>query len=59
MKPKNMLFIFSDEHTREITGCYGNAFVKTPHLDRLAKSGSRFDNAYTGTRQPGHGPLCA
>jgi len=52
MKSKNMLFIFSDEHTREITGCYGNKFVKTPNIDRLAKSGTRFDNAYTNC------PIC-
>ena len=47
MKPKNMVFIFSDEHAREFTGCYGNSFIKTPNIDRLAKSGTRFKNAYT------------
>ncbi len=52
MKPKNMLFIFSDEHTREITGCYGNRLIKTPHIDRLAAAGTRFDNAYTNC------PIC-
>ena len=52
MKPKNMLFIFSDEHTREITGCYGNQIVKTPNIDKLAQNGTRFDNAYTNC------PIC-
>ena len=52
MKPKNMLFILSDEHTREITGCYGNEFVRTPNIDRLAKQGTRFSNAYTNC------PIC-
>ena len=30
---KNLLFILSDEHTREIAGCYGNKFISTPNLD--------------------------
>jgi choline-sulfatase len=52
MKPKNLLFIFSDEHNREITGCYGNKLVQTPNIDRLAARGTRFDNAYTNC------PIC-
>lgn len=50
--PKNILFIFSDEHSRDIAGCYGNPFVRTPNLDRLARHGVRFDNAYTNC------PIC-
>tara|TARA_B110000046_G_C12988032_1_gene396590 strand:+ start:381 stop:1832 length:1452 start_codon:yes stop_codon:yes gene_type:complete len=52
MKPSNMLFIFSDQHTRNATGCYGHPQVKTPHLDKLAAGGTRFTNAYT------NGPIC-
>jgi choline-sulfatase len=52
MKPSNMLFIFSDQHTRNATGCYGHPQVKTPHLDKLAAGGTRFSNAYT------NGPIC-
>lgn len=47
MKPKNLLFLFSDEHTRRALGCYGHAVVKTPHLDALAARGVRFTDAYT------------
>lgn len=47
MKPCNTLFILSDEHQRDITGCYGNTLVKTPHLDALAARGTRFGRAYT------------
>ena len=47
MEPSNVLFLMSDEHTREVLGCYGNPKVQTPNLDRLAASGTRFDNAYT------------
>jgi choline-sulfatase len=48
----NILFLFSDQHTRKITGCYGDETVHTPNLDRLATSGVTFDNAYTAS------PLC-
>ena len=47
MQPCNVLFLMSDEHSREMLGCYGNPSVQTPNLDRLAASGTRFENAYT------------
>lgn len=51
LKP-NVLFIFADQLGAVWTGCYGNPDVATPHLDRLAASGTRFDRAYTAS------PLC-
>ena len=39
VKPMNLLFIFSDQHTRRASACYGNKIVKTPNLDRLAEGG--------------------
>jgi choline-sulfatase len=47
LPPKNLLFILSDEHQRDITGCYGNRIIATPNIDRLAANGVRFSNAYT------------
>lgn len=47
MRPANLLFIISDQHNRDISGCYGDPLVQTPHLDRLAARGTRFTNAYT------------
>lgn len=44
---KNLLILFSDQHSRHMLGCYGNGVVKTPNLDRLAAEGTRFSNAYT------------
>ena len=52
MKPTNVLFIHSDQHTKRVLGCYGNAVVKTPNLDALAAQGTRFANAYCPT------PIC-
>jgi choline-sulfatase len=42
----NLLFIVSDNHNRGVTGCYGHALVRTPVIDRIAASGTRFANSY-------------
>lgn len=43
----NLLFLLSDEHQRAAAGCYGHPFVRTPHLDALARRGARFTAAVT------------
>jgi len=47
MRPKNLLIIMSDQHSRTLMGCYGHALVKTPNLDRLAARGTRFARCWT------------
>ena len=47
VEPGNLLFILSDEHQRDRTGCYGDPIALTPNLDRLAARGARFTSAYT------------
>jgi len=42
----NILFVFSDDHATSAIGAYGSALVETPHLDRLAREGMRFDNCF-------------
>jgi len=44
---KNIVLFFVDQQRQDCIGCYGNDVVQTPNLDRLAKTGIRFDNAYT------------
>ena len=43
---KNVLFIIADDLRASVLGCYGDKFCKTPNIDRLAKSGLLFKNAY-------------
>lgn len=45
----NIVLIVADDHGREALGCYGNKVIKTPHLDRLAAEGTRFENAFCTT----------
>jgi len=43
----NILFFFTDEHRLSALGCYGETPCETPHIDRLADEGVRFETAYT------------
>lgn len=45
----NVLFIIADDASRHFGDAYGCKWVKTPNIDRLAKQGLVFDNAYTPT----------
>lgn len=44
-KRPNILFILAEDHSAQL-GVYGDIYVSTPNLDRLAEQGVRFDNAY-------------
>ena len=45
----NFILIFSDTFRRDHLGCYGNRWIRTPNLDKLAKESMVFDRAYTGS----------
>ena len=42
----NILWLCTDQQRYDTLGCYGNRFVKTPNIDRLAMDGIKFSNAY-------------
>jgi arylsulfatase A-like enzyme len=49
----NIVFILMDDLRFDELGCTGHPFVKTPHIDRLAREGALFRNAFATT------PLCS
>lgn len=46
-KPPNVLFILVDDLGWKDLGSYGSEFYDTPNLDKLAKEGMRFTDAYS------------
>jgi arylsulfatase A-like enzyme len=49
----NIIFILVDDLGWADLGCYGSTFYETPNLDRLAKEGMRFTDAYAAA------PVCS
>ena len=45
----NFLFIVTDQQRADHLGCYGNPILRTPNIDGLAGSGSRFDRFYVAS----------
>src|ERR1022692_3192064 len=43
----NVLYIVLDDVGFAALGCYGSPVCKTPHLDKLAKNGVRYNNFHT------------
>lgn len=52
-RPMNILMLFSDEHNAFMSGFMGDETVRTPNLDRLAREGTLFTDAYCNS------PLCS
>lgn len=52
-KKLNFISIVTDDQAAWSVGCYGNKESVTPNMDRLAKEGARFANAFTVT------PVCS
>lgn len=42
---RNIMFFFGDQHRSDCLGCYGNEIVRTPTLDSLSETGTRFTRA--------------
>jgi len=49
----NFVFILIDDLRFDALGCVGHPFVKTPNIDRIAREGATFTNAFVTT------PLCS
>jgi uncharacterized sulfatase len=55
--PNNIIFYFTDQQRWDTCGCFGQPLDITPNLDRLAREGVKFDNAFSP--QPVCGPCRA
>jgi arylsulfatase A-like enzyme len=51
--PPNIVFFLLDDLGWGDLACYGNPHVRTPHIDRLAREGTRFTDAYAAA------PVCS
>ncbi|MGB7159603.1 MAG: sulfatase-like hydrolase/transferase [Tepidisphaeraceae bacterium] len=49
----NLIVIVTDDQAMWSVGAYGNRESRTPNMDRLAREGARFTNAFTAT------PVCS
>src|SRR5262249_38146183 len=49
----NIVSVLTDDQARWAMGAYGNKEIRTPNMDRLARDGARFLNAFVPT------PLCS
>ena len=45
----NIIFILTDDQRYDAMSCAGHPWLKTPNMDRLAKEGVLFDNAFVTT----------
>lgn len=50
---KNILFILTDDQAYWALGCGGNPEIRTPHLDRIASDGVRFETFFCAS------PVCS
>ena len=48
----NFLFFITDQHRVDYLGCYGHPVLATPHIDSIARRGTRFTRFYVAT------PVC-
>lgn len=48
----NVILILTDQHRADFLGCYGHPRVRTPHIDALSASGTRFERCYVAS------PVC-
>jgi len=42
----NIIFIMTDDHTKQAIGAYGSLINETPNIDRIAQNGMRFERCF-------------
>jgi len=51
-KQPNFLYIMTDQHRADWLGCYGHPVVRTPNIDAIASTGTRFEQFFVAS------PVC-
>ena len=49
LKKPNLLFVFTDQQSFDMLGCYGNKQIKTPEIDDFAKEGVLFNHCVSNS----------
>ncbi|MEL7267759.1 MAG: sulfatase, partial [Planctomycetota bacterium] len=49
IKPRNVIFILTDDHRYDAMGFMGHPFLDTPNMDAMAKNGIHVKNAFVTT----------
>lgn len=57
-KPLNIVYIMTDDHTRQMMSCYDRRHIETPNLDRIANDGVIFSNAFVANSISGPSRAC-
>lgn len=54
----NIIYIMTDDHTRQMMSCYDQRHMRTPNLDRIAEDGVIFSNAFVANSISGPSRAC-
>ena len=58
LKPYNIVYIMTDDHTAQMMSCYDTRYIETPNLDRIARDGVRFTNSFVANSLSGPSRAC-
>ena len=47
LEKPNIIFVLLDDLGKEWINCYGGENIQTPHIDQLAATGTKYNNAYS------------
>lgn len=57
-KPLNIIYIMTDDHTRQMMSSYDQRHIQTPNLDRISDEGVLFSNAFVANSISGPSRAC-
>ena len=58
VKPMNILYIMSDDHSFQTISAYDKRYIQTPNIDRIANEGVRFTNSFVANSISGPSRAC-